>query len=92
MSIPKKVQKFWSGSANFKVSEIFNSVSAANKQAIPSNAAVYEVDDKSVSFEFTRIKEVEKNANALPTSESKDSGKGKGEEKLEYKDNKAVKK
>ena len=29
MSIPKKVQKFWSGSANFKVSEIFNSVSAA---------------------------------------------------------------
>jgi hypothetical protein len=92
MNIHKKVKKFWSGSANFKVSEIFNSVSAAYKQAIPSNAAVYEVDNDTVSLEFARIKEVENNADALPTSGSKDPGKGKGEKKLEHKDNKAVKK
>jgi len=88
----KLVKKFWNGSANFTASETFPSVSAAANQIMPSDAASFEVDDKTVSFEFARIKEVEKNANALPTSGSKDPGKGKGEEKLEYKDNKAVKK
>ena len=83
----KKIEKFWNGSANFTVKEIFPSVSAAYKQAIPSNAAVYEVDDKSVSFEFTRIKEVEKNANALPTPGAKDPGKGKREKVSDVKNN-----
>ena len=92
MNIRKKVKKFWSGSASFTVSEIFSSVSDAAKQTIPSDAATYEVDGKPVSFEFARIKEVENNADALPASGSKDPGKGKGEKKLEHKDNKAVKK
>ena len=64
----KKIEKFWNGSANFTVKEIFPSVSAAYKQTIPSGAAVYEVDSKPVSFEFARIKEVS-NDKSLPTSE-----------------------
>ena len=69
----KKVEKFWSGNASFVAREIFPSVSAAVKQTVPSDAAVYEVDGKSVSFEFTRVKEVNDGDKPLPTSERKNN-------------------
>tara|TARA_R100000234_G_C4927010_1_gene146708 strand:+ start:214 stop:477 length:264 start_codon:yes stop_codon:yes gene_type:complete len=85
-----KVEKFWNGSTNFTVTETFPSVSAALKQTIPSDAAVYEVDGKTISFEFTRIKEVS-NDKPLRTPGKQNPGKTKGEEKLEHKNNKNVK-
>jgi hypothetical protein len=83
----KKIEKFWNGSANFTVKEIFPSVSAAHKQTIPSDAAVYEVDGKTVSFEFVRIKEVSNGDNPLLSSGTKDPGKRKREEVSKRKDN-----
>ena len=83
----KKIEKFWNGSANFTVKEIFPSVSAAYKQTIPSDAAVYEVDGKTVSFEFARIKEVNNGDNPLLSSGSTNPGKGKREKVSERKDN-----
>jgi hypothetical protein len=82
----KKIEKFWNGSANFTVSEIFPSVSAAVKQVIPSDAAVYEVDGKTVSFEFTRIKEVDNGDKPLPTSGATNSDDRKRKKVSERKD------
>ena len=82
----KKIEKFWSGSASFTVSEIFSSVSDAAKQTIPSDAAIYEVDGKTVSFEFARIKEVS-NDKPLPTSEPTNNSDRKGTKVSERKDN-----
>jgi hypothetical protein len=92
MNIPKKVQKFWSGSVSFNATEIFKDLNAAVEVSVPSAAAKIVIDEKTLSYDFQRIKEVDTNANTLPTSGSKDPGKGKGEKKVEYKDNKAVKK
>jgi len=74
----KKIEKFWNGSANFTASEVFNSVSDAAKQTIPSDAATYEVDGKTVSFEFARIKEVDNGDKPLPTSEPTNNSDRKG--------------
>ena len=82
----KPVEKFWSGSASFTVSESFPSVSAAVKQTVPSDAAVYEVDGKTVSFEFTRIKEVS-NDKPLPTSDTKNKSDRERKKVSERKDN-----
>ena len=82
----KTIEKFWSGSASFTASEIFTSVSDAAKQTIPSDAAKYEVDGKSVSFEFARIKEVS-NDNSLPTSEPTNNSDRKRKKVSERKDN-----
>ena len=81
----KNIEKFWSGSASFTVSEIFSSVSDAAKQTIPSDAAIYEVDGKTVSFEFARIKEVS-NDKPLPTSDTKDKSDREGTKVSERKD------
>ena len=83
----KKVEKFWSGNASFIAKEIFPSVSAAYKQTVPSDAAVYEVDGKTVSFEFTRVKEVNDGDKPLLSSGTTDPGKRKREEVSERKDN-----
>ena len=82
----KKIEKFWSGSASFTVSEIFSSVSDAAKQTIPSDAATYEVDGKTVSFEFARIKEVDNGDKPLPTSEPTNNSDRKGTKVSERKD------
>jgi len=82
----KTIEKFWSGSASFTASEIFTSVSDAAKQTIPSDAAKYEVDGKSVSFEFARIKEVS-NDKSLPTSEPTNNSDRKRKKVSERKDN-----
>ena len=83
----KRIEKFWNGSANFTVKETFPSVSAAYKQTIPSDAAVYEVDGKTVSFEFARIKEVNDGDKPLPTSEPTNNSDRKGTKVSERKDN-----
>ena len=81
----KRIEKFWNGSANFTASEVFNSVSDAAKQTIPSDAAKYEVDGKTVSFEFARIKEVS-NDKSLPTSEPTNNSDRKRTKVSERKD------
>ena len=81
----KKIEKFWNGSANFTASEVFNSVTDAANQIIPSSAAIYEVDGKTVSFEFARIKEVS-NDKPLPTSEPTNNSDRKGTKVSERKD------
>lgn len=92
MSIPKKFEKFWSGSVSFNATEIFKDLNAASEVSVPSAAAKIVVDEKTLSYDFQRIKEVDTNANTLPTPGPKDPGKGKGEKKVEYKDNKGIKK
>ena len=82
----KTIEKFWSGSASFTASEIFTSVSDAAKQTIPSDAAKYKVDGKSVSFEFARIKEVS-NDKPLPTSEPTNNSDRERKKVSERKDN-----
>ena len=69
----KKIEKFWNGSASFTASEMFTSVADAANQIIPSSAAIYEVDGKTVSFEFARIKEVNDGNKPLSTSGTKNS-------------------
>ena len=81
----KKIEKFWNGSASFTASEMFTSVADAANQIIPSDAARYEVDGKTVSFEFARIKEVS-NDKPLPTSEPTNSDDREGTKVSERKD------
>jgi hypothetical protein len=82
----KKIEKFWNGSASFTASEMFTSVADAATQIIPSDAAIYEVDGKTVSFEFARIKEVSDDK-PLPTSEPKDNSDRERKKVSERKDN-----
>ena len=82
----KKIEKFWNGSANFTASEVFNSVTDAANQIIPSDAAIYEVDGKTVSFEFARIKEVDNGDKPLPTSGTKNPDDREGTKVSERKD------
>ena len=92
MGIPKKFEKFWSGSVSFSATEMFKDLNAAAKAGVPSSAAKIVVSEKTLSYDFQRIKEVDPNAATLPTPGPKDPGKGKGEKKVEHKDNKGIKK
>lgn len=56
MSIPKKIQKSWSGNCSFQAIEMFDSIEAAAKQSLPSTAAKIEVNNDSLSFTFSRVK------------------------------------
>ena len=91
MSIPKKFEKFWSGSVSFSATEMFKDLNAATKASVPSSAAKIVIDEKTLSYDFQRIKEVDANANTLSASGKKNPGGKKGEEKVERKDNKTVK-
>ena len=82
----KKIEKFWNGSASFTASEMFTSVADAANQIIPSDAARYEVDGKTVSFEFARIKEVDNGDKPLPTSGTKNPVDREGTKVSERKD------
>jgi len=82
----KRIEKFWNGSASFTASEIFTSVADAANQMVPSDAASFEVDGKTVSFEFARIKEVNDGDKPLPTSEPKDNSDREGTKVSERKD------
>ena len=91
MSIPKKFEKFWSGSVSFSATEMFKDLNAAAKASVPSSAAKIVISEKTLSYDFQRIKEVDANANTLSTSGKQNPGGKKGEEKVERKDNKTVK-
>jgi len=91
MSILKKFEKFWSGSVSFTATEMFKDLNTAAKVSVPSAAAKIVVDEKTLSYDFKRIKEVDPNANTLPTSGKQNPGGKKGEKKVDNKDNKTVK-
>jgi len=88
-----KVEKFWSGSVSFTVTEIFKDLDTAVKASVPTTAAKIVIDDKTISYDFNRMKEVSNpNDNTLRTPGNKDPGERKGEKKVEQKDNSNVKK
>ena len=91
MSIRKKFEKFWSGSVSFSATEMFKDLNTTTKASVPSSAAKIVIDEKTLSYDFQRIKEVDANANTLSTSGKQNPGGKKGEEKVERKDNKTVK-
>jgi hypothetical protein len=76
----KKFEKFWSGSVSFTAHENFNDLNSAIGANAPSNAAKIVIDEKTLSYDFNRIKEVKTDGdNTLPTSGKPDRGKGKRE-------------
>ena len=82
MSIRKKFEKFWSGSVSFTATEIFDDLDKAVQASVPSTAAKIVVDDKTLSYEFNRVKGVNtSNANTLPTPGKSNPGEGKREKK-----------
>ena len=92
MSIPKSFLKTWNGECSYQAIECFGSISAAAKSVVPSTAAKIVVDEKSIRYQHSTIKEVVNNDNTLPTPGDKNPGKGKGEKKVERQDNKTSKK
>ena len=92
MNIRKKFEKFWSGGVSFVATETFNSLDAAVKASVPSNSAKIIIDEKTLSYDFKRIKEVDPNANTIPGAERTDPGKGKRENVSEQKDQQTKKK
>ena len=91
MSIRKKFEKFWSGSVSFNVTETFKDLNAAVKAGVPSSAAKIVIDEKTLSYDFQRIKEVDANANTLPTSGEKNPDKKEREKVSKPKDNETSK-
>ena len=81
----KKFEKFWSGGVGFQAVETFSTLDAAVKASVPSNAAKIIIDEKTLSYDFKRIKEVDPNANALPKTGGTNPGKGKREKVSERK-------
>jgi len=76
-----KYEKFWSGSVSFTATETFKDLNAAAEVSVPSAAAKIVMDAKTITYDFNRIKEVDPNANTLPTSRKENRDKGKGEKK-----------
>ena len=87
----KSFLKTWNGECSYQAIECFSSINAAAKKVVPSTAAKIVVDEKSIRYQHSTIKEVV-NDNTLPTPGNKDPGEGKGEKKVERKDNKTAKK
>jgi len=87
----KSFLKIWNGECSFTARETFGSLDVAAKKVVPSTAAKIVVDEKSIRYQHSTIKEVV-NDNTLPTPGNKDPGEGKGEKKVERKDNKTAKK
>ena len=72
---------------SFNAIETFPTLDAAVKASVPSNAAKIVIDEKTLSYDFKRIKEVDnQNANALSRTGTKDPGKGKREKVSEHED------
>jgi len=87
----KNFLKIWNGECSFQAIETFGSLDVAAKKVVPSTAAEIKVSNDSIRYQHSTIKEVV-NDNTLPTPGRKDPGEGKGEKKVERKDNKTVKK
>ena len=83
----KKFEKFWSGGVSFNAIETFPTLDAAVKASVPSHAATIVIDEKTLSYDFKRIKEVDNsNADALSTPGTKKPGERKREKVSERKD------
>ena len=82
----KLFEKFWSGSVSFTAHENFKDLDSAVQASVPSTAAKIIIEDKTISYEFNRIKEVKTDGdNTLRTPGTKDPGKGKREKVSERK-------
>ena len=76
MSIHKKnFEKLWVGSVSFTATEIFDDLNKAVAVSVPTTAAKIVIDNKTLSYDFKRIKEVKnQDANTLPRTGTKDPG------------------
>ena len=83
----KNFEKFWVGTASFTATEIFDDLNSAVAVSVPSAAAKIVIDNKTLSYDFKRIKEVTQNANTLPTPGDKDPGGRESKKVSERKDN-----
>ena len=83
----KNFEKFWVGSISFTATEIFDDLNSAVAVSVPSAAAKIVIDNKTLSYDFKRIKEVTQNANTLPTPGDKDPGGRESKKVSERKDN-----
>ena len=83
----KNFEKFWVGSVSFTATEIFDDLNSAVAVSVPSAAAKIVIDNKTLSYDFKRIKEVTQNANTLPTPGDKDPGGRESKKVSERKDN-----
>ena len=89
----KKFEKFWSGNCSFTAKETFTDLNAAAKAGLPGASATYEVDPKSIGFEFKRVKEVKTNVDTnnvrdrVRENESKDGGSTEKKKTHPAKDN-----
>jgi len=83
----KNFEKFWVGSVSFTATEIFDDLNSAVAVSVPSAAAKIVIDNKTISYDFKRIKEVTQNANTLPTPGDKDPGGRESKKVSERKDN-----
>ena len=86
-----KYEKFWSGSVSFTATETFKDLNAAAEVSVPSAAAKIVMDAKTITYDFNRIKEVDPNANTLPTSGAKNPDKKEREKVSKPKDNETSK-
>ena len=88
MSIHKKnSEKFWVGSVSFTATEIFDDLNSAVAVSVPSAAAKIVIDNKTITYDFKRIKEVKnQNANTLPTPGDEDPGRRESKKVSEHKD------
>ena len=86
-----KYEKFWSGSVSFTATETFKDLNAAAEVSVPSAAAKIVMDAKTITYAFNRIKEVDPNANTLPTSGAKNPDKKEREKVSKPKDNETSK-
>lgn len=88
MSIHKKnFEKFWVGSVSFTATEIFDDLNSAVAVSVPSAAAKIVIDNKTITYDFKRIKEVTQNANTLSTPGDEDPGRRESKKVSERKDN-----
>lgn len=87
MSIHKKnFEKFWVGSVSFTATEIFDDLNSAVAVSVPSAAAKIVIDNKTITYDFKRIKEVTQNANTLSTPGDEDPGRRESKKVSEHKD------
>ena len=71
--------------------ETFKDLDTASQASVPSEAAKIVIDNKTLSYDFQRIKEVDTNANTLPTSGAKNPDKKEREKVSKPKDNETSK-
>ena len=87
MSIHKKnFEKLWVGSVSFTATEIFDDLNKAVAVSVPTTAAKIVIDNKTLSYDFKRIKEVKnQDANTLSTTGDKNPGGRESKKVSEHK-------